>query len=180
MSLKGKLTAAGIFGFILMVIVLGIMNFSYQNTEQRLRTDIEDQERKIVANLDKMIKTIAQQAQVTKQYANDFKEVALGMVKGRYGDKGSTAMFQWLKEHNISIDVSIYKKIMTTIEAARLSFERKQRMLSGMAAEHKKMYVTVPMKWFVEGQPRKIKIISSTKTKQIVELGEENDIDVFK
>lgn len=179
-SLKSKLIAAGVFGIVLVGFVIFIMNYSYENAEQRLRTDVQDQERKIEANLDKMIKTISQQAQVTQKYAEDFKEVALGMVQGRYGENGSQAMFQWLKEHNISIDADIYKKIMTTIEATRMSFEREQRRLSEMAAEHKKMYVTVPSKWFVEGEPVVIKIISSATTKNIIKTGEENDINVFK
>lgn len=179
-SLRNKLLAAGAFGVILIAVIVFFMNISYENAEQRLRTDVEKQERNIEANLDKMIKTIAQQAQVTEKYAADFKEVALGMVQGRYGDNGSQAMFQWLKEHNLSIDADIYKKIMTTVEATRMSFEREQRTLSLMAAEHKKMYVTIPAKWFVEGEPVKIQIISSAKTKDIIKTGEENDIDVFK
>lgn len=179
-TLQSKLMAAGAFAVVVIAVVLMLMNFSYGNTEQRLRTDVQDQNRKIVANLDKMWKTISQQVQVTQQYASDFKEVALGMVKGRYGAKGSQAMFQWLKEHNISIDASIYKKVMTTIEAARMSFEREQRRLSEMGAEHKKLYVTVPAKWFVDGEPVVIKIISSEKTKAIVESGEENEVDLFK
>ena len=178
-GLKLKAIVASVIGVVMIGLIVFLMDISYDNREQRLRTDVLDQERKIEANYDKMWKTISQQAQVLDKYADDFKEIYKGMMTGRYGDGGSKAMWQWLKEHNPEIDASIYKKIMTTVEATRTSFEREQRRLSEMAASHMKLYVTKPAKWFVNGEPVEIQIVSSKKTKKVMETGEENDVDLF-
>ena len=89
-------------------------------------------------------------------------------------------MFQWLQEHNVNISTELYQEMMVTIEANRQGFERQQRVLSELAAAHEKMYRTIPSKWFVSGDPVKIQIISSTKTKEIIKTGEENDVNLFK
>jgi len=167
-----------VISFVALIIFL--MDITYDNRDQRLRNATADQERKIEANLDKNWKTVAQEVQVLGKYADDFKEVVFGMMKGRYGDQGSTAMFQWLKEHNVQLDATVYKKVMTTIEATRLSFEREQRVLSEIAKQHADLFVTKPAKWFISGEPVKITIISSEKTKAIINDGEENKIDLFK
>jgi hypothetical protein len=38
-------------------------------------------------------------------------------------------MFQWLREHNPTLDASVYKKVQDIIEAGRNSFEADQKML---------------------------------------------------
>lgn len=178
-GLKLKAIVASAIGFTMTVFIIFLMDISYDNREQRLRTDVLDQERKIEANYDKMWKVISQQAQILDKYANDFLEIYKGMMTGRYGDGGSKAMFQWIKEHNPQIDASLYKKIMTTVEATRTSFEREQRRYSEMGAAHMKLYVTKPAKWFVDGEPVEIQIVSSKKTKKVMETGEENEVDLF-
>jgi hypothetical protein len=178
-SLGAKIGVFAGLGVIILLVGLFMMDMTYDNQEQRLRQDVADQQRKIEANFDKMWKVISQQVQVADKYAGDFKEVCKSWVKGRYGDNGSQAAFQWLKEHNVNIDSSIYKKLMTTIEAERMSFEREQRRLSELAAAHAKIFVTKPSKWFVDGQPVKVEMISSKKTKSIMETGEENDVGLF-
>ena len=163
---------------VLLVMTLFLMDISYDNKDQRLRQDVADQQRKIETNFDKMWKTIKQQAQITEQYKNDFKDIFTGLIEGRYKN-GNGQMMMWIKEQNPNLDASMYKKIMTTIEATRTSFDREQRKLSEMAAAHAKIFVTKPSKWFVSGEPVEVKIISSKKTKNVIETGEENDINVF-
>ncbi len=165
------------------VFLLGaglLMNISYDNKDARLRADVTDQERKMESNFDKMSKVILQQAQITSKYAADFKDVYKGMMTGRYGKDGSKAMFQWIKEHNPSLDASVYKKLMTTVEAQRQGFDREQRKLSLLAAAHQKLFTTAPAKWFTAGVPVEITIVSSTKTKTIMKTGVDDDTDLFK
>ncbi len=183
-SQKGSTTLIVVVLLVALMVGVGgsiiLMAITYKNQEQALRTDIEDQQRKIEANFDSMWKIITQKVQVLDKYSDDFKEVVRGYTQGRYGQNGSQAMFQWLKEHNVPIDASLYKEIMVTIEARRLGFEREQRILSEMAAQHKKFYVTMPSMWFVSGSPVQVQIISSDKTKAVIESGRENDTELFK
>ena len=62
-------------------------------------------------------------AQVPEMYKNDFKEVIAASMQGRYGPDGSKATFQWLQEHQINFDSSIYKKLMSLIMGGRKDFE---------------------------------------------------------
>jgi hypothetical protein len=87
---------------------------------------------------------------------------------------------QWIQEQNPSLDSTIYTKLMTLIESERHGFEREQGKLSQLAAQHQKLFTTIPAKWFLSGEPVKITIISSEKTKAIIESGKEDDIQIFK
>lgn len=151
------------------VFVLGLTLFffdmSYDNQHARNVADIEAQEQKIESSYDKMFKTIAQQAEVTNHYFDKFKDIYKGIMGGRYGDGGSKAMWQWLKEANPEITPEMHMKLMNTIEVSREGFHREQTRLASMSAEDKKLFVTKPAKWFTSGEHRKVKIISSTRAK---------------
>lgn len=173
------LVAIGI-GVVMVAGLLFLMNISYDNKDARLRADVTDQERKIESNYDKMSKVILQSAQVNVKYAKDFRAVVKDAMTGRYGENGSGAMFQWIKENTGQLSDVTYKKLMTTIEAQRTGFDREQRKLSQLAAAHQKLFTTVPGKWFVSGTPVEIMVVSSTKTKKVMETGIDDDIELFK
>ena len=67
--------------------------------------------------------------QVPEMYKNDFKEVITSALEKRYGEKGSQAIFQWMNEHQINYDSSLYLKIQQIIEAGRNEFEQAQTVL---------------------------------------------------
>ena len=149
--------------FVLFLLTLFFVDMSYDNKHARLVADIEAQEKKIESNYDKMFKTIAQQAQVTQNYFSEFKAIYKGIMSGRYGDGGSKATWQWLKEANPQAPPDLHIKVMNTIEASRMSFDREQQKLALMSAEDKKLFTTKPAKWFTSGEHRNVKIISSTR-----------------
>jgi len=163
-----------------LAVVIFLMDISYDNKHERLVADIEAQEQKIESNYDKMFKTIAQQAQVTDNFFAQFKEIYKGIMQDRYGDGGSKAMWQWLKEANPQAPSDLHIKLMNTIEASRASFDREQQKLANMSAEDKKLFTTKPARWFVSGEHRTVTIISSTRTKKVIETGIDDDIKVFK
>ena len=180
-SLGLKLGIGGASALVLTLLMIFIMNMSYQNTYERIDQDIEAQYNKIESNYEKMSRIILQQAGIVNKYSEDFKNIYKGMMQGRYGKDGSKAMFQWIKEQNPSIDASLYAKLMTTVEAQRTGFDRLQGKVSAMVAESNKMLKTAPSKWFVNGVIKEAKIVSSTATKVIVDSGiDDTSNDLFK
>lgn len=173
---KKKMWIFVIIGVVVTGFVLFMMDMNYDNKEQRLRTSFEDQERKIEANMDTMWKSISQTAQIADKYAGDFKEMFKLIAAGR--EKSGT-MMTWIKEQNPNLDADVYKKLMNTVESARMSFERQQRVASEIAREHKNMYVTKPSKWFVSGDPVQFEVISSTRTKEAMKTRKDDDVDLF-
>lgn len=69
---------------------------------------------------------VAEAAQVPAMYRDDVKVVVDAAIQGRYGDGGSKAMFQMLREQNPSLDASVYKQIQQIIEAGRNQFQNSQ------------------------------------------------------
>lgn len=161
---------AGAF-MMLTLLVIFIMNISYQNAYERIDQDILSQYKKVESNYEKMSRVILQQAGIVNKYSTDFKDIYKGMMQGRYGKDGSKAMFQWIKEQNPQIDAGVYKKLMTTVEAQRTGFDRMQSKIAMMVAESNKMLKTAPSKWFVDGIIKEAKIVSSSNTKVIMETG---------
>lgn len=80
-------------------------------------------------NYDNFVKSVQEVAQVPAAYAEDYTKITKEAISGRYGAEGSKAVFQFIKEHNPTIDVSLYTKIQQVIEAGRLSFETNQKIL---------------------------------------------------
>ena len=89
-------------------------------------------------NYDNMWKKFKESVQVSAIYAKDTEKIYKSAIEGRYGDKGSQAVFQFLKEQNPNIDASLYKRIQETVEAGRDSFEENQKLL----IDKKRLYTT--------------------------------------
>jgi len=181
MKLGAKLGIAGGGLAAVLILVVFIMSISYQNSYERIDQDIQAQYKKIESNYEKMSRVILQQAGILNKYSTDFKDIYKGMMQGRYGKDGSKAMWQWIKEQNPQIDASLYAKLMTTVEAQRTGFDRQQAKVAAMVAESNKMLKVAPSKWFVNGQIKEAKIVSSTATKVIVESGiDDTSNDLFE
>lgn len=56
-------------------------------------------------------------------YAEDVKSVITAAVQGRYGDKGSQAVFQMIQEKNPDVSPVLYQKLADAIEGGNREFE---------------------------------------------------------
>ena len=162
------------------LIVCGSMYFSYNNQEISLRKQAEAQRGKVEGVFDTMWKTISQQAQVSNEYKDAFKEIYPDLIAGRYS-QGDGSFMKWIQEANPEFDTSLYKQLMQTIEVQRLQFQKSQERMLDLIREHETLCETYPGTWFVKNKaPIEYTIISSTKTKLTMETGVDDDVDIFK
>lgn len=68
-------------------------------------------------------------AQVPDMQVQGLKTLYDGVMKGRYGQGGSKAVFQFLKEQNPTLDAQLYTQIQRIVEAGRDSFGADQKTL---------------------------------------------------
>ena len=156
------------------------MYFSYNNQEISLRKQAEAQRGKVEGMFDTMWKTISQQAQVSNEYKDAFKEIYPDLIAGRYS-QGDGSLMKWIQEANPEFDTSLYKTLMQTIEVQRLQFQKSQERMLDIIREHDTLCETYPGTWFVKNKaPIDYTVISSTKTKLTMETGVDDDVDLFK
>ena len=167
--------------FIGVIAVTGIgMYFSYNNQEIQLRQQAEAQRAKVESNFDTMWKIISQQAQVSNEYKDAFKEIYPDLIAGRYS-QGDGSLMKWIQESNPDFDASLYKTLMQSIEVQRIQFDKTQQRMVDIIREHETLCNTLPASWFIKDKtPIEYTVISSSKTKLTMETGVDDDVDLFK
>jgi type II secretory pathway pseudopilin PulG len=115
---------AGLVGFIALVLVVAATSYISANnygaaTEAQLRAARDDNKNILAQYQQKVLEAV----QVPEMYKNDLKEVVSAAMQGRYGADGSKAVFQWIKENNLTFDASVYKDITAIIAGGRKDFE---------------------------------------------------------
>lgn len=161
-------------------IGLLITDINYENKEISLREQAEAQRGKIESVYDQMWKIISQQAQVTESYKDSFKEIFIGIMDGRYS-KGDGTLMKWIKEANPNFDSRLYEKLMNTIEIQREQFTIEQSKMLDLIREHKMLCEKFPGKYFISSEKKKpieYTIISSTRTKEVVKTGIDDNVDL--
>lgn len=165
---------------VVLAIIVGMMYASITNKEVRLRSEIKAQEQVREAYYDKLWKIISQKAQVAEKYKEGFKEIYGSIMEGRYGSEGEGTLMKWIVESNPEFDSSIYKDLIASIEAERTGFFFEQKKLIDLANEHNILLNSFPSSLIVGDRPPiEIMIISSTKSKQVMETGVEDNVEVF-
>jgi hypothetical protein len=133
-------------------------------------------------NLSQYSNKIGEMVQIPTMYKNDYKEVITGALQGRYGKDGSQAMFQFLKEHEINFDSSLYGKIQDAMVIGRDKFENEQKKLIDRQRVYQDMIGTVPkglllkMFGFPTNKVKEIKIVKSGYSNEAFDSGVENGI----
>lgn len=160
-----------IFLFLLSAIAGGWLvsiNNSCVSYEQRVQKQYA-QNKNVYDNYFKKVK---EASQVPDMYIDGLKEVFSIAMKGRYGEEGVKAVFQWIQEHNPQVDSNIYKKIQDIIEAGRNEFAASQRTLLDIKREYEtyigRFPASVAARWL--RYPRidltKYDIVTSDKTER--------------
>ena len=172
---------------IALLVILGCgaatfagMYFSYNNKEIALRAMAEAQVGKIEGVHDKMWKVIQQKAQVTTEYKDAFAEIYPDIISGRYSGEGDGSLMKWVTESNPNFDTSLYTDLMQSIEILRSEFQRNQETMLDLVREHKVLISTFPSKWFISNTMEiEYTVISSTKSKVVMETGIDDDVKLL-
>lgn len=174
-----KYIIGGIIGVLVMALVG--MYFSYNNREIALRNESVAQRDKIEGVHDKMWKVIQQKANVSSEYAQSFDSIYTHIMSGRYDGNGDGSLMKWITESNPQFDASLYKDLSQTIEVLRTEFQKAQERMLDIIREHKTLCSTYPSCWFISnGTPIEYTVVSSTKSKLVMDSGLDDDIDIFK
>lgn len=200
--MKSKGLIVGLAGFALLAMFVIFSYISFFNTAVKLENSTRAQWGQNQNNYDKFWKSISEMAQVPDKYKEDFKEVLVGNTEARYGEDGSQAQFQWIKEHAVNFDSGMYNKLMTAIEAGRGDFENNQEKLLDKQRKYRDHVESFGGSIWAgfSGHPKEVMgeqappkdidgdgfitvldypIVTSKKTKRAFEEGEDEALDVF-
>jgi hypothetical protein len=167
---------------ILTPIIVGVGCYvSSSNAEIDLRHRIGAQQENIEVVHDKMWKTLQQKAGVASEYKDAFSEIYPDLIAGRYSGERGGALMSWVTEHNPQFDTSLYMSLSQSIEALRGEFAREQKKLLDLGREHNAMLDKFPGIIFLAGREKiEIQTVTSDRSKEALESGEDNDVDLFE
>ena len=177
----GKIITLGVIAFIAIsfaVWAIGLSNTYNKKFEtgKAFQTNCE-------LVFDNTWKKISQQAGVAEQYKTGFRDIYVGMMDARYaGDSasGKETLMKWITESNPTFDIGLYKTLMNTIEGSRNEFTMEQKKLVDIDRELKTMKVTFPENLVLGNKANlEIKLVTSAKTDEAFETGQENDVELF-
>ncbi len=180
MSKTQGLVLAGIFGVFSLVIFFSVL-ISAGNREADLRTRIEASQKANQVVYDRVWKVIQQQANVSEKYADDFRNIYKDIMDAR-NPQGQATLAKFVTESNPNFDSSLFKQLMSSIEANRRDFEQNQKSLIDIHAEHTKLFRKFPSSIFMNMLSRKevsIQIVTSTRTERSFETGKDDDVSLF-
>lgn len=120
-----KLIVTAVIVSVLFLVVAGsyVTNYNYGNTAERT---IEAEYENLQNILGQYSLKITEAAQIPKMQTEDLERLFNGALGARYGEDGSQAAMQWIREQNPNLDQSTYKKLQQMIEAGRDEFKNSQ------------------------------------------------------
>lgn len=179
-----KIFVGIVISIAVFVIVLTVSIIGSYNSAVRMEKGIQAQYEQNQNQRSAYVNSIAEAVQVPKMYVEDFKKILTAEMEGRYGKSGSKATFQWIKEHNLNFDSSVYKKLQTMIEAGRTKFAHEQKLLIDKKRQYEAMLGTFPgsVVYPILGFPRidlsKYKIVVSADNTKVFNSGVESPLSL--
>ena len=173
-----SIAALAVVAVLALIVVM--MYVTYNNQEVSLRKEAEAQKGKVESVHDKMWKTIQQKAGVTDEYREAFEKIYPELISGRYSQGDGSAM-KWIQESNPDFDTSLYKDLMQAIEVQRAYFDQAQTRMLDIIRQRETLLETIPAKFFISNKSTiDYTVISSTRSKDVMVTGLDDDVDLFK
>ncbi len=139
--MKGLAIGFGVFFTISLFLVLWGVNLS--NKERMLRNRATAVQESNEAFFGKMWEVLRDQAGVSEEYRESFKEIYIPLIEGRYS-QGDGSLMKWVVEQNPTFDTSLYQQLMSSIEGQREAFFLEQQKLIDIDRQHKDMRIIFP------------------------------------
>lgn len=180
MKTFGIVMAGAVGLFALVLLIIGGMWISAVRAETRLRNAFHAQEKANESTFDKMWKVISQQAQIPVKERETFRQTYVEIMQATKGVAGNGQLASFFTQAKIDIPSDLFRKLMTTIEAQRESFNESQLHLVQLKRQHDDVRTMPPSSWFVGYSPElELKLVSSLKTMESFSTGEDNDTTLF-
>lgn len=173
-------------GFMALVLALGgifVVNwFSYGKQGAQYEARLDAEWNKSQNSLSTYTTKVQEVAQVPDMYKNDLKEIVEATFQGRYGQNGSQAVFQFIKEQNLSLDPQLYRQVQQVMESGRNDFQASQNAVIDIKRSYQTQ-LNSPWSgfWFkFAGYPKvdlnKYKVVVLNDVRQKFETGEDSVI----
>lgn len=165
--------------FVLFCLISGGCVIGTLNKEAQSRNKVIAQTKVVEAHFDKMWKIIAQTTQVTKMRKDQQKELVEALVSGR-----QSSFIKIITESNPEAAFSgeMFVKLSNSIEGQREGFFREQQEMIDIGRENHLMFDTVPdgliLSFLGREKVELPPVISSTKSKEVIESGLDDDISL--
>lgn len=166
-----------------LLLFVGVNWVGAANTGARMENQIEatqDDNRQI---LGQYTTRIAEMAQVPAMARDDLSKVMTDALSARYGENGSQAVFQWIKEeYPGQQDPQLYRNIQTEMSSGRIAFAANQtRLLDQKRIYENKLDQPISGFWLrLAGYPKTdlsaITIVSSTAANRAFETGVDDGV----
>jgi hypothetical protein len=115
--------------------MIGVSAYNYANS---MEANIVAQYDKNRNSLSSTTNKIKEMFSVRDEHYNGLKEIIASTMSGRYGNGGSKAVFQFLKENNLKPDSSLDKAVQNAIDSGRSEFKASQDNLITLKASYNK------------------------------------------
>lgn len=129
----GKIVGLAVLAVVGLSLIIGVLfvlgYFGFTNDANHYETDIAATYQNNKNIYDNGWKQVKETAQVPDMYIADMQKVWQSALTGRYGEKGSQAVMQFIKESNPNVDSKLYAKVQQTIESFRNDFASNQTKL---------------------------------------------------
>lgn len=163
-----------VLGVIVLLAVMAVIGFvGFQNDANTFEINIQAQYKNNQNIYDNGWKEVVEKAQIPEMAMDQMKKLYDGVMKGRYGEKGSQALLQFITEQNPNIDASLYKQIQQSIEIFHNEFSQTQtELIAKKQAYETFLRATVSGRFYnmVSGYPHidlsKFDIVTSEKTEK--------------
>lgn len=127
MNNKVVLGGIGCLGLIVIFfLIMGTALFSANNTANAYEKSIKATHENSRNVLGQYAPKLKEALGVTKIQAEAVEEIITASNESRYGEAGSQASMQWIREQNPNLDQSSYRQVLNLIEAGRNDFQREQ------------------------------------------------------
>jgi predicted transcriptional regulator len=177
MSTFLKFAAVGFAGVVLLAILFVFHVLGIKREEINFRTMTEAQQTVVEISHDKMWKVIAQKVGISKQFTPEDQIAMISeVVEGRTGGTFAKAV----TESNPTYDLSLLKDLSQSVEAEHAVVLREEKTLLEYATKHRNIVIDPYKSWYLGGaQPIVAKVISSTRSKEAIETGVDDNVDLF-